>query len=107
MFKKERAIVNAIGFQRLVQQYSSELQNVGQQQSQNHGTGPRLDLLEVFCGPQSQLTQQAQKLKFRAERFGYQQVICRRLPAEVFLFHKVVCQRPKNTHVALGAVFHV
>ena len=88
--------MNAIGFQRLVQQYSSELQNVVQQQSQNHGTGPRLDLLEVFCGPQSQLTQQAQ-----------QQVICRRLPAEVFLFHKVVCQRPKNTHVALGAVFHV
>jgi hypothetical protein len=41
-------------FERLVQQYSRELKNVVQECSQNSSTDLRLDLLEVFCGPQSQ-----------------------------------------------------
>ena len=82
-------------FQKLVQQYTKELQTICQQHEQHAGVkGPRLDVLEVFCGPQSQLTAQAQKLGYRAERFGMLQGDLQTLQGRETLFQKMVVHRP-------------
>ena len=84
-------------FQKLVQQYSKELQSIFQHHQQHcSGKGQRLDLLEVFCGPQSQLTAQAQKLGYRAERFGMLQGDLQTLHGRESLFHKLVVHRPRH-----------
>ena len=84
-------------FQRRVQQYTKELQSIIQQHQQHcSGKGQRLDLLEVFCGPQSQLTAQAQKLGYRAERFGMAQGDLQTFQGREKLFHKLVVHRPRH-----------
>lgn len=86
-----------IHFQKLVHQYSKELQSIVQHHQQHcSGKGQRLDLLEVFCGPQSQLTAQTQRLGYRAERFGMLQGDLRTLQGRDSLFHKLVVHRPRN-----------
>jgi len=84
-------------FQRRVQQYTKELQPIIQQHQQHCSEkGQRLDLLEVFCGPQSQLTAQAQKLGYRAERFGMAQGDLQTFQGRESLFHKLVTHRPRH-----------
>jgi hypothetical protein len=60
-------------FLKLLNKFTNELSQVQQQhkhQSMNC-CSQRLDLLEVFCGPQSQLTHQSQQLGYKAERFSH------------------------------------
>jgi len=83
-----------VHFQNLIQQYSKELQTIVQRHQ--HNREPRLDLLEVFCGPQSQLTSQAQKLGYRAERFGMLQGDLQTLQGRDSLFHLLVERKPKQ-----------
>ena len=83
-----------VHFQNLIQQYSKELQTIVQHHQ--HNREPRLDLLEVFCGPQSQLTSQAQKLGYRAERFGMLQGDLQTLQGRDSLFHLLVERKPKQ-----------
>ena len=86
-----------VQFQKLVQQYTKELQTIYQRHEQHDGIkGPRLDVLEVFCGPQSQLTSQAQKLGYRAERFGMLQGDLQTLQGREILFQKMVVHRPRH-----------
>jgi hypothetical protein len=73
---------------------------VNNQNSQRGKLSPRLDVLEMFCGPNSQLTHQCQQLGFRAQRFSLQQGDP--------LFTKLVQEQPRHVwapHVAHGADF--
>ena len=83
-----------IRFNQLVNQYTHELQSMSQKQP--HNNQPRLDLLEVFCGPQSQLTHQSQRLGYRAERMSLLQGDLQTRSGRETLFSKLVHQRPKN-----------
>ena len=57
-------------FDRLVERFRRELQSV--QRSYSETSCHPLDLLEVFCGPNSELTQQAKHLGRSASLFGLQ-----------------------------------
>ena len=57
-------------FNKLVHQYPQELEHIYKNTVQSH---IRLDVFEIFCGPNSQLTQQASQLGMKADRFGLQQ----------------------------------
>ena len=82
-----------IHFQNLIQQFSKELNQVIKQCDSK---AQRLDLLEVFCGPQSQLTAQASKLGYRAERFGMAQGDLHSHSGRRELFSKLVMCKPRN-----------
>eukprot|EP00435_Cladocopium_sp_Y103_P041817 s1270_g11.t1 len=56
----------------------------------------RLDLLEVFCGPQSQLTHQSRQMGFKAERMSLMQGDLQTRSGRSLLFAKLVCQEPRN-----------
>ena len=72
--------------------------------SQQHGLRSDkalgLDLLEVFCGPQSQLTAQSQKLGYRAERFSMSQGDLQTSSGRESLFMQMVNQRPRRFFVS-------
>jgi len=97
-----------IRFNQLVNQYTHELQTITQKKTTNNQ--PRLDLLEVFCGPQSQLTHQSQRLGYRAERRTFSKVIYRPVPAVRPCFPSWFSNVPRmfgfRHHVALGVVSH-
>ena len=86
---KERAL-----FHRLVQKYAQELNQV--EQNMTRQSGARLDILEVFCGSQSQLTHQGQKLGYQAERLGLEQCDLQTWDGRQMLFKTLVQERPKN-----------
>ena len=82
--------------QSLVQKFSQEFHSVVQQTNGTHGKKAPLDVLEVFCGPQSQLTHQSTKLGYRAERFGLSQGDLQTRSGRELLYLKVHEHRPKN-----------
>ena len=53
-------------------------------------------LFEVFCGPQSQLTHQAQQLGFRSVRFGYAQCDLQTSEGRKMLFRELLIKKPDN-----------
>ena len=53
-------------------------------------------LFEVFCGPQSQLTHQAQQLGFRSVRFGYAQCDLQTTEGRKLLFRELIAKRPDS-----------
>eukprot|EP00435_Cladocopium_sp_Y103_P042518 s19_g11.t1 len=55
-------------FNQLVSQFTKEFEEVSQ--NRNLRQRPRMQVLEIFCGPSSELTRQVNKLGFRAERHG-------------------------------------
>ena len=83
-----------IRFNQLVQQYTNELQAISKNHTMRHA--PRLDLLEVFCGPESQLTHQSQRLGYRALRLSILQGDLQTRSGRETLFIKLMCHRPKN-----------
>ena len=83
----------AIRFNQLVTQYSKEFSKV--YHSTDTSTS-RLNLLEVFCSAQSQLTHQSQRLGFRADRFGLQQGDLQTADGRAKLFQTVCRHRPQN-----------
>ena len=54
----------------LVQQFSKEFDECLKENVNQPSHSPKITLLEVFCGPSSQLTHQARQLGYRAERCG-------------------------------------
>ena len=81
-------------FQELVQQLSKEFQNAFKLTEKCQGS--QLQVLEVFCGPQSELTHQAKNLGYRAERFGFQQGDLSTIEGREKLFHLIVQRQPQN-----------
>ena len=59
-------------FEQLVRRYSEELDIVVVANSQHAKPSCRLNLLEVFCGPKSQLIHQVEQLGFKAERLEWE-----------------------------------
>ena len=83
-------------FHRLIRQFSKELEQVQQQVGESSRKLSRLDLLEVFCGPQSQLTHQAQQLGYRAKRLGLEQCDLDTYNGRQWLFQILCTECPKN-----------
>ena len=81
-------------FQELVQQLSKEFQNAFKLTEKRQGS--QLQVLEVFCGPQSELTHQAKNLGYRAERFGFQQGDLSTVEGREKLFQVIVQRQPQN-----------
>ena len=73
-------------FRKLVHRYTDELETV-RKPCANSRVRP-LDVMEIFCGPQSQLTHQCKQLGFQAERFGYQQGDLQTETGRYDLFHQ-------------------
>ena len=80
-------------FEKLVDQYEQEYQEVIQGRHQHSS---RVDIMEVFCGENSQLSHQCKQLGFRAERFGKAQCDLQTQQGrkQVFQFHH--SHRPKH-----------
>ena len=58
-------------FQSLVDQFAKEMQEVSSKPSIR--SEPMVQVMEVLCGPQSELTKQVNNMGYRAVRFGYQE----------------------------------
>ena len=82
-------------FQRLVHNYSNELQDI-QHASSAKQLPARLDLLEVFCGSRSQLTHQGQMLGFNTKRLGLEQCDLQTKDGRKVLFQSLIQERPKQ-----------
>ena len=82
---------------KLVRKFEQELQHVAHQvESYGQNRGPRLDLLEVMCSAESELTSQIRKLGGRAERFGRVQGDLQTPEGRKKLFASLATQRPKH-----------
>ena len=79
-------------FHKLVRQYEQELQSIPRTQQKL----PRLDLLEVFCSSDSQLTSQCRALGYQAERFGFDQGDLQTVEGRRKLFEILIQRNPKN-----------
>ena len=77
---------------KLVKQFSAELKSVRTPKVYQR----RLDLLEVMCHSDSELTKQALHLGGRAHRFGLDQGDLSTLSGRMKLFQEVVTLRPKH-----------
>ena len=77
-------------YQQLVQKYTDELEACVKQNS----TIRKINSLEVFSGPQSQLTQQVQNAGLKGDRFGYQQGDLTTIEGRKLLFLKIVEGQP-------------
>ena len=60
-------------FWKLVNKYEQELRSMATETKLSTVSQKKLDVLEVFCGPNSQLTKQCNNLGYTAERLGYAQ----------------------------------
>jgi hypothetical protein len=81
-------------FNKHVQQISQELQEVSDSVGNRHE--PVIQVLEVFCGPQSELTKQTNQLGYRACRFGLQEGDLSTTAGRKLLFQKVITCRPQH-----------
>ena len=81
-------------FQHMVQKIHTELQEVLAESLPIDNS--RYHLFEVFCGPQSQLTHQAQQLGFRSARFGYAQCDLQTSSGRKLLLRELIAKRPEN-----------
>lgn len=81
-------------FQHMVKKIQHELTTATREHVSKNT--PRCHLFEVFCGPQSQLTHQAQQLGFRSERFGFAQCDLQTSSGRKLLFHELLDKRPDN-----------
>ena len=57
---------------------------------------PAIDVLEVFCGPNSQLTHQCQQMGHRAMRFGLAEGDLQTVEGRQRLFHVIQTHRPRH-----------
>ena len=56
----------------------------------------KLDVLEVFCGPNSPLTKQCNNLGYYAERLGYAQCDLQSPEGRTMLFKGLLQKQPEN-----------
>ena len=82
-----------VRFNQLVHQYQQEYQEIAQKCI---AKDPRLDIMEIFCGPNSQLSHQCKQLGFRAERFGREQCDLQTRHGRAQVFQSLHIQQPKN-----------
>ena len=80
-------------FLNLVQQYQQEYNEI---LKSNPTRGTRVDVVEIFCGPNSQLTHQCRQLGFRAERFGKEQCDLQTQHGRQHMFEYVIRHQPKH-----------
>lgn len=80
-------------FNKLVHQISHELDQVIHE---GHAVSNKIDVLEVFCGPHSQLTSQCQQLGHRAMRFGLAEGDLQTSEGRQRLFQVLVKHRPRH-----------
>jgi len=80
-------------FNKMILQISQELDQVIQN---SNPVGSKIDLLEVFCGPHSQLTSQCQQMGHRAMRFGLAEGDLQTSEGQRLLFKVLVEHRPKH-----------
>ena len=79
-----------------VHQFSKELSKVQVACKNVKRHGPRLDLLEVMCSEQSELTKQVQRLGGKAQRFGKVQGDLKTTEGRNRLFNVMVTHRPRH-----------
>ena len=80
-------------FNKLVNQISHELDQVIHE---GHAVSNKIDVLEVVCGPHSQLTSQCQQLGHRAMRFGLAEGDLQTSEGRQRLFQVLVKHRPRH-----------
>ncbi len=80
---------------KMVEQFEKELQKVSQQQKFVRASS-RVDLCEVMCGHQSELTHQMQQVGGTSYRFGLEQGDLQTTTGRKKLFHSLVIRRPKH-----------
>eukprot|EP00435_Cladocopium_sp_Y103_P001498 s4960_g1.t1 len=87
--------------QRFVRKFSNELKDVVQQIKADHRCKlPQLDLLEVMCSGDSELTNQVRKLGGKAQRFGRVQGDLSTPEGRKRLFVMLVSQNPKHVWIS-------
>lgn len=80
-------------FHRLVAKYTEEFQSI---RNQDIKSSYVVDLFEVFCHPQSNLTHQCQQLGFKAKRFSLEQGDLQSFEGRSHLFRSLVQHSPRN-----------
>eukprot|EP00435_Cladocopium_sp_Y103_P018806 s1370_g4.t1 len=83
-------------FHMLVSKYEQELMSLAAETMPKIVPSKKLDLLEVFCGPNSQLTHQCKQLGYQAVRLGYAQCDLQSKEGRTILFQHVLQQQPEN-----------
>jgi hypothetical protein len=82
----------------LIQQFTEELQHVA---SECQATpGAKLNVLEVFCSSNSELTRQTGQLGHRAQRFGYDQGDLATTEGRRSLFRLLIQKQPDNVWIS-------
>ena len=80
----------------LVHQFTSEFDQLISEHASRTSQCSKLSILEVFCGPNSQLSHQARQLGFRAERCGRAQCDLQSVSGRQYVFQQVLERRPKS-----------
>ena len=80
----------------LVHQFTSEFEQLIKDHASQTSRSPKLSILEVFCGPNSQLSHQARQLGYRAERCGRAQCDLQSVSGRQYVFQQVIERRPKS-----------
>ena len=83
-------------FWKLVNKYEKELMSMTAEIKHSTTSQRKLDVLEVFCGPNSQLTKQCNNLGYYAERLGYAQCDLQSPEGRTMLFKGLLQKRPEN-----------
>ena len=81
-------------FQSLVNQFTKEMHEVSTKP--NIRSEPMVQVMEVLCGPQSELTKQVNNMGYRAVRFGYQEGDVATKEGRELLFAKIHACNPKH-----------
>ena len=82
----------------LIHQFTEELQHVA---SECQATpGAKLNVLEVFCSSNSELTRQTGQLGHRAQRFGYDQGDLATIEGRRSLFQLMIQKQPDNVWIS-------
>ena len=82
--------------QRMVKQFQSELDQVIQQNQKNKFRLPQLDLFEVMCSSDSELTKQMSSIGGRSKRFGLAEGDLQTAAGRRRMFQVLTTQNPKN-----------
>ena len=85
-------------FDELVIQITNELTNVNQRMhnTKTNIQWPKIQFVEVFCGPNSELTKQMQNMNIRSRRFGLAEGDLSTVEGRNKLFEIIVRQKPEH-----------
>ena len=82
-------------FRKLLRQYCKEYEEILQKHLCQK-TNSKAKLFEVFCGPNSQLSHQCQRLGFKSVRFGTEQCDLQTFEGRRFLFEQLMIHQPDH-----------